>query len=502
MPRIAIGGFQHETNTFAPVKADYRSFAEPGGWPGVTRGPAILDAFDGMNLPIAGFIAAARSRHDLLPLAWAQATPAAHVTKDAFERIAGAIVEDLRALGRVDAVYLDLHGAMVTEHFEDGEGELLRRVRAIIGPQTPLVASLDLHANVTPAMVEHADLLVAYRTYPHVDMAETGARAADLLNRVLRGHALPGKAFRKLPFLLPIQAGCTMVDPAKGLYGRLDDLEADGAGSASFAAGFGPADIWECGPAVLAYAPTQAAADRAADAMSTEIQDRERDFVVPIWEPDAAVRHAMATACTVDRPIVLADSQDNPGGGGSSDTTGLLEALVTGRAEGAALAILHDPESALIAHKAAQGAEVTIGLGGKEDPASAPFRATYTVERLGDGRFTCTGPFAKGLRMELGPMAMLRVGGVRVVVGSRKTQAADREMFRHLGVDPIRQNILALKSSVHFRADFTPIAAEILVVKAPGANALDYSELPYRHVRPGVRLMPMGPAANSGRAKA
>ncbi len=495
MARIAIGGFQHETNTFAPIKADYRSFVEPGGWPGLTRGPAILKTLIGMNLPIAGFIEAARGGHELVPLAWAQATPAAHVTEDAFERIVGAILEDLRAALPVDAVYLDLHGAMVCEHLEDGEGEILARVRDAIGPGVPLAASLDLHANVTPRMVEQADLLIAYRTYPHIDMAGTGARTARYLESILAGRRMEGRAYRKLPFLIPLQAGCTMTEPARSLYGRLDEIEADQSASVSFAAGFGPADIWECGPAVLAYAPTQAAADRAADTLSAEIQDREADFVSPVWSPEDAVAHAMARAAGAGKPMVLADFQDNPGGGGSSDTVGLLTALVARDAQDAALAILFDPEAAAAAHRAGPGATLNIGLGAKSGmPGHTPLEGTFEVERLGDGCFTCTGPFARGRTMELGPMALLRLGGVRVVVASRKTQAADQEIFRHLGIEPSQQKILALKSSVHFRADFAPIAEEILVVKAPGANAIDYSELSYRNLRPGVRLMPMGPA--------
>ncbi len=496
MARIAVGGFQHETNTFAPIKADFRAFEEAGGWPGLTRGPAILSAFAGMNLPIAGYVEAARAQgHELAPLAWAQAVPSAHVTEDAFERIVGMILEDLEAALPVDAVYLDLHGAMVAEHLEDGEGETLARVRALIGPKVPLVASLDLHANVTPRMVEESDLLVSYRTYPHIDMAETAARTAELLDRMLAGQRISGKAFRKLPFLIPITAGCTMIEPAKGLYARLDEIEAGRATSVSFNAGFGPADIWDCGPSVLAYAPTQAAAERAADTLTAEIQDLEAEFAMPVWSPEAAVQHAMSRARTASRPIVLADSQDNPGGGGSGDTVGLIAALVAAKAEDAALAVLWDPEAAGAAHAAGVGATLEIGLGGKSGmPGHAPFQGRFEVARLGDGRFTCSGPFARGLHMDLGPMALLRTGGIRIVVATRKVQAADREIFRHLGIEPETQKILALKSSVHFRADFAPIAEEILVVKAPGANALDFSELAYRNLRPGVRLMPMGKA--------
>jgi microcystin degradation protein MlrC len=496
MPRIAIGGFQHETNTFAPSKAAFGDFARAGGWPGLTRGADFFEAFPGINLPISGFMdEAARRGHELLPLSWAQATPSSYVAEDAFERIVGQILADLRTLERVDAVYLDLHGAMVTEHLEDGEGEVLARVRALVGAGVPLVASLDLHANITPQMVENADRLIAYRTYPHVDMAETGARAARLLDALLAGGAGRAKAFRQVPFLIPVQAGCTLLEPAKGLYARLPELENGAVDHVSFAAGFAPADIRHCAPSVVAYGRDQAAAEHAAESLQGEIVTQEPAFVFKVWDPEAAVAHAIRRARAVRRPVVLADTQDNPGAGANGDTVGLLEELVLQRAEGAVLAMLWDPEAAAAAHAAGEGAEITVGLGAKSGlPGHAPFEATFTVERLGDGRFTGTGPFWRGVHAQMGPMALLEVGGVRVVVASRKAQAADQALFRHLGVEPPEQRILALKSSVHFRADFQPIAEEVLVVATPGPNPVDYTTLPYRNLRPGMRLMPMGPA--------
>jgi microcystin degradation protein MlrC len=179
MPRIAVGGFLHETNTFAPTKAGYADFVHGGGWPAMTQGADVLKVMRNINVGLAGFIGEAEI-HDweLVPTIFAAASPCAHVTKDAFERIATVIVDGIKNALPLDAVYLDLHGAMVSEHFDDGEGEILRRVRQVIGNQLPLVVSLDLHANVTPDMVRHADALIAYRTYPHVDMADTGRAAA------------------------------------------------------------------------------------------------------------------------------------------------------------------------------------------------------------------------------------------------------------------------------------------------------------------------------------
>jgi microcystin degradation protein MlrC len=499
--RLAVGGFQHETNTFAPSKATFEDFVRPGAWPGLTRGAALFEAVAGMNIPIAGFMAAGGELgYELLPLSWAQTTPSAEVTEEAFERIAGQILEDLRVFcdsGSLDGVYLDLHGAMVTEHLEDGEGELLRRVRRVVGDELPVVASLDLHANVTPEMVEHADALIAYRTYPHVDMAETGTRCARHMDALLRGRAGRCKAFRQLPFLIELTAGCTLHDPVKGLYEQLAALEGGAVGSLSFACGFAPADIRHCGPSVLAYAASAEAAEGAAETLLAYACAREGEFATRSWTPAEAVDHALAvTAAAADGgPVVLVDTQDNPGAGADGDAVVLLEELVRQGARDAALAILYDPEAAAAAHAAGEGSDITLALGaGSGLPGQRPLTAGYRVERLGDGRFSGTGPFYKGARMRLGPMALLRLGGVRIVVASRKLQAADQAIFRHLGVEPAAQRILALKSSVHFRADFQPIARDILVVAASGPNPVDHRDLVYRRLRPGVRLMPLGPA--------
>lgn len=496
MARVAIGGFQHETNTFAPAKASYEDFAEGGGWPALQRGDDMLANIGDANLPVVGAAAElTRLGHDLVPLVWAAATPSAHVTTDAYERIAGLLLEDLAAKGPFDAVYLDLHGAMVTEDFEDGEGELLRRVRAVVGPNVPLVASLDLHANVTPEMVEHSDALVAYRTYPHVDMAATGARAARLLQSFIKGEGLRHKAFRQLPFLIPITWQCTLIEPGAAIYAELERLEAAAGPSVSlsFTPGFPAADIYHCGPAVVAYGANAAAADGAAETLAARVAAVEKDFAGRLYAPDDGVREALALARHARKPIILTDTQDNPGGGGTSDTTGLLAALVAHDAP-AVLGVMADPEVAAAAHRAGVGAEITVAMGGNSGASGqAPFHGSFTVERLGDGAFTGTGPMWRGVKVQLGPMALLRIGKVRVVVATKRLQAADQSIFRHVGVEPAEQKILALKSSVHYRADFQPIAEAILVVAAPGAVIADPAELPFKRLRRGVRLHPLGP---------
>jgi microcystin degradation protein MlrC len=256
------------------------------------------------------------------------------------------------------------------------------------------------------------------------------------------------------------------------------------------------ADFAECGMAVLGYGEDADAVQKAVGELRGRVADAEKDFVLELHLPDEAVARARARG-EPGRPVVLADTQDNPGAGGNGDTTGLLRALVGQRSEGAVLGLLIDKESAAKAHLAGLGANLAFSLGGKSKVAGdSPFLGEFTVEALGDGKFTCTGPMFKGFRMTLGDMALLRskaAPGVRVVLASRKVQAADQEMFRHVGVEPAKERILALKSSVHFRADFEPMAKEVLVVKAPGPALADPTEFEWTKLRKGVRLRPLGP---------
>jgi microcystin degradation protein MlrC len=507
MTRIAVGGFLHETNTFAPTKAAYDAFVQGGGWPPMAIGAKLLEKMRNINVGMAGFVPAGEAEGwELVPTIWCAASPSAHVTKDAYERVAEVIVEGIKAAGSIDAVYLDLHGAMVTEHLDDGEGEILRRVRAVIGKDLPLVVSLDLHANVTPEMVEHADALIAYRTYPHVDMADTGRAAAKHLALLLKTKQKLAKAFRQLPFLIPISWQCTNDQPSKGIYQKLAALESESIPTLSFAPGFPAADFAHCGPSVFAYGKTQADADAAADNIAALIESNESDFDGRIYTPDEGVRHAMELSKHASKPVVIADTQDNPGAGGDSDTTGMLRALVRNGATKAAIGVIVDPESAKAAHAAGPGAAVRLALGGKSGvPGDGPFEETFVVEQLSDGRFLAPGPYFGGSKMNLGPSACLRIGDVRVVVGSRKAQLADQAMYRCVGIEPTEQSILVNKSSVHFRADFEPIAEKLLICAAPGAMPADTAALPWTRLRPGIRIKPNGAPfspATSTRAKA
>jgi microcystin degradation protein MlrC len=495
MPKIAIGGFQHETNTFAPHLAHYEEFVKADGWPALTQGENLFPVMAGLNIPLAGFIDAARQiGHQLHPMLWCSAEPSSFVTRDAFEKICNSICQSLQAANDLDGVYLDLHGAMVAEHFEDGEGELLRRVREIVGADLPVLVSLDLHANVTEAMVEYATAITIFRTYPHLDMAETGARACALLNAALAGQKIVG-GMRKIPYLFPLTSQCTDFEPCKSIYRAVTRLSAPSILSADFATGFPPADINECGAAMLVYATDELAMDHVLGELYQQVLDAESNFANDLLTADQAVQQAMKYAGP--KPVVLADAQDNPGAGGTSDTTGLLEALINNHARGAVLAVLYDPEVVQIAHRAGVGARIEVPLGGKSGfEGVLPYHGAFEVDALGDGQFVFTGEMNKDSHAELGPMALIKVDDpacdVRIIVGSSRTQCLDQAIFRHLGIEPSEQSILVVKSSVHFRADFDPIAAETLVVAAPGAHPCRLVDLPYQNLRTGVRLEPMG----------
>jgi microcystin degradation protein MlrC len=495
MVRIAVGGFQHETNTFAALPATYADFETPDAWPGLVRGGALLDAVAGINLPAAGFVEEARTAGwQLAPLVWCSAQPSGRVTRDAYEQVCGMLLDDLIAAGSLDGVYLDLHGAMVAEHVDDADGELLARVRRAVGPRVPIVASLDFHANVSPLMMSSADVLVGYRTYPHVDMADTGARAAAVLRALLR-RPTRTRRLRRLPFLMPLTSQCTLVEPMCRLMEEVARPPERGVASLELFAGFPAADVEECGPSVVAFGDDPPAVERAAAALLAAVEAREAAFAIELADIDAAVALARQHDGRPGHPLVLADTQDNPGAGGNADTTSLLKALVAAGVPGTLAGVFWDPEAAARAHAAGEGACAELALGARTRfPGETPLTARYRVERLGDGRFTGTGPFYRGGRFELGPMALLSLGPVRVVVASRKQQAADRAMFRHVGAEPDDATVLMLKSSVHFRADFGAAAGRIVLVEAPGPNTADPSRLPFTRLPGWLRRRPAAPA--------
>jgi microcystin degradation protein MlrC len=299
---------------------------------------------------------------------------------------------------------------------------------------------------------------------------------------------------RPLDFLTGLSSQSTFIEPGRRLYELLERVEREHDTVLSFTPGFPMADFPECQMAVFGYGPDAARVQRAVDALAGAIHDAEPEFALELFAPDTAVARA-AQRGEPGAPVVLADTQDNPGAGGNGDTTGLLAALLQRDPRDAVLGLLIDRSSAKQAHALGVARTAEFKLGETSGVAGhTPLAGEFTVTALADGKFTCTGPMFKGFKMELGPMAVLKRGNVRVVLASKKVQAADQEMFRHVGIEPAQQRIMALKSSVHFRADFQPIAKEVLVVVAPGPAKADPTMFRWTRLRPGLRLKPGGPA--------
>ncbi|MEX0350078.1 MAG: M81 family metallopeptidase [Paracoccaceae bacterium] len=485
--RIAIAGFQHETNTFVATPTGLSDFERADSWPALLTGQEVLKTTQGMNLPIAGFAQAAASE-DLLPILWCSAEPGGKVTDHAFETLAAQITTTLAKLGQLDAVYLDLHGAMVSQSHDDGEGELLERIRSVIGPDILLIASLDLHANISQKMVDQSDALTIFRTYPHLDMADTGARAYRML-AAIRSHGRPQKTWRQGDYLIPLHKQQTIAGPAKALYDAVGKFDGSDTRLAELALGFTAADIRDVGPSIVAYGKNSTDANTIADALLDRLNRAERDFDGPLLSAAEAVRKARLAPN--GRPIVIADIQDNPGAGASSDTTWLLKELLRQDAPPTLLGLIHDPSLAAKAHQLGTGALFDASIGGKS-PDSSPLRTQVKVLHLSDGLCTYTGEMYRGGIATLGPSAALQVVGteVQIVVTSIRNQCLDLAQFRHFDLEPEHASVICVKSTAHFRADFEPIAQEVILCAAPGQFPCRLSSAHYTNLRPGVRIIP------------
>ena len=362
--KIAAAGFQHETNRFTPFETAYADFVEEDGWPGLTQGQDLWDVFLKANIPLGGFLNFARDNIEVVPILWTSAEPSGLVQDDAFDRISEMMISAIEASLPLDGIYLDLHGALVCQSYEDGEGEFLRRLRARLGNDIPVAVSLDLHANVTQQMAELADVMTIYRTYPHIDMADTGYRAGVLLQEMIRAGKKPYCEFRQMPFLIPLPAQCTNLEPAKSLYEQiLNDNSLEG-GSADIALGFPASDIAQMGPAFVTYALSENQARERAVELERRFFDSESSFVMPIYRPYEAVQLALEKVNS-EKPVILADAQDVSGAGSMSDSIELLAELARVGAQNCAVGAIYDEEVAHLAHQLGVGAEFTCTLGDK-----------------------------------------------------------------------------------------------------------------------------------------
>lgn len=483
--RVFIAGFKHETNTFSVQPTDLAAYRQRG----LHRGADLASVYPGTNTEVAAFLDGCQ-KHGWEPVlsVVADATPGGRLTRNCYETIAAEIVADAVNAGHLDAVLLNLHGAMVTEHLFDGEGELLSRLRAILGPQVVIAATLDLHANVTEQMAREADILVSYRTYPHIDMYEIATETVSLVARTLAGEIRPKTYVARTQAMTGLDEGRTTQPGSmtRGLEKVVALKQQPRVLAASLNAGFYKADIPEVGPtAVIVGDGNDPSFQKMADDLGAYIWETHRERSVNFSTVADAIAAAKAKGRKAGAPLVIADYADNPGGGGYSDSTGLLRAMIEADLQNAAMATIVDPESVAACVKAGGGATLTLDIGGKTDSKfSRPLRVTGTVQHLSDGCFTITGPMMTGMKIDLGPTAAFKVGGVEIVLATRRFQNYDLGFFRIAGIEPKERSVLAVKSMQHFRGAYAPIAGQILVVdEGDGVTSHDIRRLPFRHVR-------------------
>ncbi|KPK08427.1 MAG: microcystin degradation protein MlrC [Betaproteobacteria bacterium SG8_39] len=480
--RLVIAQMKHETNTFSPVPTDLRRFARGQATP--LEGEAIRAAFKGTGTAIGAFIDLAEKAGAelVLPVA-GDASPSGPVQTAAYEWMATRILD---AIGKgCDAVLLDLHGAMVTEAHDDGEGELLRRIRTL-APKLPVGVALDMHTNLFPAMVENATVLAGYQTYPHVDMYDTGLRAGRPILALLEGKAKPVMVYGHRPMLPHVMRQSSLDAPNLGIQTRAKEMERRGALAATFFVGFPHADIpWAGSSAVVVTDGDAGQAKRYRDEL-LDLAWKERAAFVYRIEP---LQDALARAQQMQGgPIVLLDHYDNCASGGTMDTMTVLGAILDAGLSDVAAFALFDPEAVAKMKAAGVGANVTLALGGKLDmPAlglkGMPRQVSGKVKALVDGQYRNEGPMSKGARGDMGLSAVLDTGKVEIAVISRHTEPYDIAPFRLLGIDPAKKRYLMLKSRVHWRAGLGSLAKATVECAGTGVCTSDYAQLDFRRVR-------------------
>lgn len=482
MPRLLLVHISHETNTFSRLKTDLAAFQRRMFHLGDA---SVIQAMRGTRTEIAGFLDAAEAYGwDVrLPIS-AAATPNGTVTEEAWEALTRPVLDALAE--PFDGILIAFHGAMVAEGADDAEGELLTRIRERIGPKVPIAITLDLHANVTETMCRHADIVIAYRTYPHIDQYERAQQAAALMKRTLDGEIRPQAVVVNRPTLLGFDGGKTTIEGVMTeALRRADAFEKEpGILVVSVHAGFTRSNIRDAGPSVAVTHDGQPERARA-------IADALMDYC---WENRAnsstqrtTVGEAVSIARRPDasgKPLVLADYTDNPGGGGYGDATNLLRGLLAGGVRDVAVSSITDPEAVEACRKAGVGATVELGIGGKIDPefGGPPLPVKGVVRYLGDGELTFDGPMSKGVRSNMGKVAVLEVGEMEIILASNRFQTIDRQHFLSVGIDPTKKNVLVVKSSQHFRATFAPMARRVLTVDTgalttPELSRFDFSKL-------------------------
>ena len=480
--KVLTGEFAHETNTFSKVPTTIDSFRR-GTW--ITDN-GIAAARRGTHTALGGsFDIADKFGWRLSHPICASANPSGFVDDGLFNQVCDMF---LAAADGVDGVLLHLHGAMVAQSHQDAEGELLRRLRARLGPAIPIVVTLDLHGNITQAMADNANALIAVRTYPHIDHYEMAIKGGELLQRAMLGEIKPVTVIAKRPMLRGLDGGRTQTGPMRELIDRGEAIEREGGALVvSVCSGFTAADIFDIGPSVTVTTDASAAAGQVIAESFMDYAWEQRAYVgITDWSIADAVAHAKAGQGQHKTPLVMSDVTDNPGSGHYGDTTDVLRAMIAADLQNACFYAIFDPDAAMQCAAIGIGQTGTITLGGKHDPASGggPLTLTGEIATLSSGKFRAFGPMGGGVWRDMGLSALFRVGAIDIAIISNNGQATDLAQLTSLGVDPATRDTIAVKSKHHFRAAFTPVAREIITIDGGGlGSAILANPEGYKNVR-------------------
>lgn len=483
--KLVLAMMKHETNTFSPIVTDWARFE---AW-GLYTGQAAIDAYAKTNMPLGVYLKLARDygAEVVLPMA-AEAMPGGKVTADAYRRLTDPILEAVKA--GCDGCLLDLHGAMVAEGTDDGEGTLLERIRAI-APDLPIAVTLDLHCNLTPKMVQNCTGLIGYKTYPHVDMDVVAGQVGRVVMEFIAGkRPKPAMALRQLPLLSQTLCQGTDDEPMKSAIQACVDEEAKGLPAASVFGGFAMADIQDAGTTVITIGNDQKQADDTADRIAAKVWDRRDGHVYKHRDLAETVGKAkQAAEKNLGGPVILLDHADNCGSGGTQDVMTVIAEVLRQGLEDVAVGAVWDPQAVQAMQKAGVGATVTLDLGGRTDMPSLglqgkPLKLTGKVRTLTDGEWIVRGPMYNGYKVMMGPTAVLEVEGrMQIVVVSRHHEPWDTGVFTSVGIDPQHKRFVLLKSRIHYRAGFAPLAKATFTLDGEGVTTSDNSILKYEKLR-------------------
>ena len=475
--RIGLGYLLQETNTFSPVETQVRDFHPLFGEP-------LIEHWRGTRTELGAFLDTIESSgHQAVPLFAGWAMTAGCMTAATFHGLKESIAAQVRESGPYDGLLLALHGSLSAQGTDDCDGAILEAVRQIVGDSVPLITTLDLHANLTAQIARLSDAVIGYKTYPHVDMYETGQAAAELMLRTLRGEVKPVTRMRKLPLIVPPENQQTTHGPMRTVWDTAEAYRREHPEILSVSVfGVQPwLDIDEMGCATLAVADrNHESALRCAEESARKLWDLRAELEVERVEPRAAIRDALATA---GGPVVLADSADSPTAGAPGDSAELVRLLLEEAPHVPAIAWVRDPAAVDQAWQLRPGDTIRTSIGGAfTKDLVRPVEIEGRVRSLSDGRFVFRGAYNNGMLNEMGRTAVIDVGGLSIVVSEEAASGIGTEVFRSQGLEPEHQKIIVVKSANSFRSEYGPFMVKAIMVDTPGLSSSNLRSLPYKRV--------------------